>query len=151
MPPLLPSSFAAKHPFIVWTYFRAYSILHCDTKAVELLSGVWFILIAVYIAAKPDDGFHDLLKPALDSIAPLAAWSIVLGALGIYQIGATFYNKTWCRKLASLVSSSLWVGVAVGVYHLAGNVPSVGLLVTMVLSLSLAALGLYDENPRLGS
>lgn len=151
MPPLLPTEFAAKHPNLVWLYFRSYSILHSDTKAVEILSGVWFILIALYLFLQPGDELHDMLKPALDSIAPRHAWVLTLAVFGFYQIGATFYNKTWCRKLASLFASSLWIGVVVGVYYLAGNVPSVGLLVTMVLSLSIAALGLYDENPRLDS
>jgi hypothetical protein len=121
--------------------------IKAETKALEILSALWFFILAGYLHAGYD-GAHNTLLPALQAVAPRSVWEIVLIGAGLYQIGAIGYGKVWCRKLASLISSTLWSGVAVGLYYIAGNIPSVGLTAAMILSMSIAALGLYDEPHR---
>lgn len=138
---------AQKYPKLAWLYFRILVALRTDTKPLEILSGLWFIALAYYIEFGSVHTFNILL-PALLSVAPGWLWSVSLVVVGMYQIAAVLYSKVWCRKFAALIATSLWVGVAVGLYYIAGNVPSVGVLGVMILSLSIAALGLY-EHPYL--
>jgi hypothetical protein len=144
--PLVIRTLLCRHCPVCWfSLTRLLYAIKADTKSLEVLSALWFFILAGYLHTGYDGLWESIIIPAMESIAPEMVWKAVLVFVGVYQLGAISYGRVWCRKAASLVAAALWVCVGVGMYYVAGNIPSVGLTAAMVLSMSIAALGLYDD------